>query len=56
VVIINGVPVGAHVDVLDCTTSDWPLDVTRVVPLSHCPETQGPFAPGGGGNVQPATV
>jgi hypothetical protein len=52
----SGVPVGAQMDVLLCTTNGCPFESTLVVPLSHCPVTQGPFAPGGGGNVQPATT
>jgi len=52
----RGVPVGAQIEVLLCTTSGCPLDNTRVVPLSHCPVTQGPLAAVGGGKVQPATT
>jgi len=55
-VIISGVPVGAHSDELDCTTSGCPLERTRVVPASQVADVQGPFAVLGGGNVQPATV
>jgi hypothetical protein len=54
--IIMGVPVGAHSEVLDWHSSGWPFDRTRVVPLSHCPVTQGPLAVGGGGNAQPAML
>jgi hypothetical protein len=53
---INGVPLGAQIAWLLCTTSGWPFDVTRVVPLSHWAVTHGPFAAGGGGSVQPATT
>jgi hypothetical protein len=49
-----GVPVGAQTDELLCTTSGCPSESTRVVPESHWPVTQGPFAVGGGGNAQPA--
>jgi hypothetical protein len=54
--IINGVPVGAQIAWLLCTTSGWPLDMTRVVPINHCAVTHGPFAVGGGGKVHPATT
>jgi hypothetical protein len=50
------VPLGVHRDVLDCTTSGCPFESTRVVPVSHCAETQGPLPEGGGGNEQPATM
>jgi hypothetical protein len=53
---INGVPVGAQIAWLLCTTSGWPLDKTRVVPVSHCALTHGPFAAVGGGSVQPAIM
>ena len=32
---ISGVPVGAHIEVPALTTKGWPLEVTRVVPVSH---------------------
>jgi len=53
---INGVPVGAQVDVLLCTTKGCPLDRTRVVPLDHSAVTHGPLPLGGGGSAQPATT
>lgn len=53
---INGVPVGAHTEVLLCTTSGCPFEVTRVVPLVHCAVAHGPLAVGGGGRAQPATT
>jgi hypothetical protein len=33
-----------------------PFDVTLVAAVTHIAVTQGPFAAGGGGNVQPATT
>ena len=54
--IISGVPVGAHTACELNTSSGWPLDNTRVLPLTHCAVTQGPLAVGGGGKVQPATT
>jgi hypothetical protein len=53
---IKGVPVGAQIAWLLRTASSWPFDVTRVVPVNHCAVTQGPFAVGGGGSVQPAIM
>jgi hypothetical protein len=53
---IRGVPVGVQIAWLLCTTSGWPFDMTRVVPVSHCAETQGPLPAVGGGKVQPATT
>lgn len=53
---INGVPVGAQVDVLLCTTNGCPFDRTRVVPLDHSAVTHGPLPLGGGGSAQPATT
>jgi hypothetical protein len=35
VVTSSGVPVGAHNELPAFTTSGWPPEVTRVVPLSH---------------------
>jgi hypothetical protein len=55
-VIIKGVPLGAHNAWLSSSTSGCPFEVTRVDPVTHCAVTHGPFAPGGGGNVQPATT
>ena len=37
------------------TTSGWPLEVTRVVPVIHCAVTQGGMKAGGTPG-QPATV
>jgi len=53
---IVGVPVGAQIAWLLCTTNGCPLDKTRVDPLTHCAVTHGPLAVGGGGKVQPATT
>jgi hypothetical protein len=53
---INGVPVGAQIAWLLCTTSGSPLDVTRVVPVIHCPLTHGPLAMGCDGSEQPTTT
>ncbi len=53
---INGVPVGAQVAMLLCTTNGCPFDSTRVVPLLHIAVTQGPLPLGGGGSAQPATT
>jgi hypothetical protein len=55
-VIMSGVPVGAQMEELDCTTSGWPFARTRVDPVSHVAVTQGPLAAMGGGSVQPATA
>jgi hypothetical protein len=52
----SGVPVGAQIAWLLCTSNGCPLESTRVVPLNHCAVTQGPLAAGGGGNAQPATT
>jgi hypothetical protein len=51
---IMGVPLGAQIDVLDCTSIGCPFESTRVVPVSHVPLTHGPFAAIGGGSAQPA--
>jgi hypothetical protein len=53
---MSGVPVGAQMEVLDCTTSGWPFASTRVVPDSQVAVTHGPLAAVGGGSVQPAMV
>jgi hypothetical protein len=53
---MSGVPVGAQIAWLLCTSNGCPLDVTRVVPITHCAVTQGPLAAGGGGSAQPATT
>ena len=53
---ISGVPVGAQIAWLLNTTNGCPFEVTRVEPTSHCAETHGPLAAGGGGNAQPATT
>jgi hypothetical protein len=55
-VIISGVPVGAQMDVLDCTTSGWAFDKTRVDPAIQVAVTHGPLAAVGGGSVHPATA
>ena len=54
ITIIKGVPVGAHIAWLLCTTSGWPLESTRTLPISQFAVTQGPLATVGGGKVQPA--
>jgi hypothetical protein len=52
----NGVPVGAHSELPLSMTNGWPPELTRVVPLSHCPVTHGPLPAVGGGMPQPATT
>src|SRR5215210_7591643 len=52
----RGVPVGAQMAWLSNNSSGTPLDKTRVAEVTHCAVTQGPFAAGGGGSVQPATT
>lgn len=52
---ISGVPVGAQMAWLSWQSSGCPFEVTRVAELTNCALTQGPFAPGGGGRLQPAT-
>src|SRR5215471_7175065 len=54
--IMRGVPVGAHIEVLDCTTSGWPFDNTRVDPVIQVAVTHGPLAAMGGGSAHPATT
>jgi hypothetical protein len=51
---IIGVPVGAQIDWLSNSKSGWPLEVSLVADVMNWPVTHGPFAAGGGGNVQPA--
>jgi hypothetical protein len=55
-IITSGVPVGAQIAWLLCTTSGCPFESTRVVPVTHCAVTHGPLAAGGGGNAHPATA
>lgn len=50
----SGVPVGAHIAWLSINKNGCPFEVMRVEPVVYCAVTHGPFAPGGGGNVQPA--
>jgi hypothetical protein len=52
----SGVPVGAQMAWLLCTSNGCPFEKTRVVPVIHCAVTQGPLAAEGGGNAQPATT
>jgi hypothetical protein len=52
----SGVPVGAQIAWLSWHNSGCPFDVTRVAELTNCAVTHGPFAPGGGGSAQPATI
>src|SRR5258706_7612237 len=54
--IISGVPLGAQIAWLLCTSSGCPFESTRVVPASHWAVTHGPLAAGGGGRAQPATT
>jgi len=56
ITISSGIPVGAQMAWLLCTTSGCPLDNTRVVPVTHTAVTQGPLAAGGGGSAHPATT
>jgi len=53
-VTIIGVPVGAQMEVLDCSSTGCPPANTRVAPTSHWPVTQGPLPAVGGGMLQPA--
>src|SRR5215204_2307878 len=48
------VPVGAHIAWLSCSNKGSPFERTRTEPVTHWAVTHGPFAAGGGGNVQPA--
>jgi hypothetical protein len=54
--ISSGVPVGVQIAWLSSSNSGWPFDVTRVADVMNWAVTHGPFAPGGGGSVQPATT
>src|SRR5215472_6666920 len=47
-------PPGAVTAAPDCTTSGCPIEVTRSVPITHWPVTQG--GTGGGTPGQPATT
>jgi len=51
---IIGVPVGAQMEGLVLMRTGIPLARTRVAGVVNWPVTQGPLAPGGGGNAQPA--
>ncbi len=50
------VPELAQMAWLSCNSKGCPLDVILVAAVVHWAVTQGPLAPGGGGNVQPAMV
>jgi hypothetical protein len=52
---VMGVPVGAHTEALDCSTSGCPPASTRVLPTNPWPVMQGPLPAVGGGMEQPAT-
>jgi len=54
--IISGVPLGEQTDVLACSTTGDPADVTRVAPVDHCAVTQGGEPDVMAGQVQPATL
>lgn len=51
---VSGTPVGTQVAAPPWTTSGWPFEVTRTVPVDQNAVVQGP--PAFGGNGQPATV
>lgn len=55
---MTGVPLGAQIAWLLCTSKGCPLERTRSVPVggSGWAVTHGPLAAGGGGNVQPTTA
>jgi hypothetical protein len=53
---LSGVPVGAQIAWLSCNNTGMPPARTRVAAVTHWAVTQGPLAPGGGGNVHPATT
>jgi hypothetical protein len=53
---IKGVPVGMQTAWLSINNSGKPLLVTRTADVTYWAVTQGPFAAGGGGKVQPATA
>ena len=54
---INGVPVGMAVAMLDWQSNPCPIDFTRMVAVGGMKgaDTHGPLATGGGGKAQPAT-
>jgi hypothetical protein len=52
----SGVPDGAQIAWLSISNSGRPLLVILVAAVIYCAVTQGPFAAGGGGRVQPATT
>jgi hypothetical protein len=54
--VCSGVPVGAQMAWLSNSKSGMPLESTRTEPVTYCAVTHGPFAAGGGGRAQPATM
>ena len=55
-VVTSGVPVGAQMAWLSMRSTGWPPASTLVDAVTYWAVTHGPFAVGGGGNVQPATT
>jgi len=52
----SGVPVGTQMAWLSSSSNGCPFEVNLTAELTNCAVTHGPFAPGGGGNAQPATT
>ncbi|MGD2157013.1 MAG: hypothetical protein PVG32_09090 [Anaerolineales bacterium] len=43
--IFNGVPLGVQIAWLSCSSTGWPLALTRVAAVTHVAVTQGVGAP-----------
>ena len=52
----SGVPVGAQVAWLSCSSTGWPIEVTRAAAVVHCAVAHGGAPATWPGSVQPATA